>query len=66
MLSLFLVISLVNFAKTLNLNVNVQQRRKIARGTRIGYSTMKAQYPFMARLVMDGADRCGGSVISDR
>eukprot|EP00092_Neocalanus_flemingeri_P055151 GFUD01065077.1.p1 GENE.GFUD01065077.1~~GFUD01065077.1.p1 ORF type:complete len:342 (+),score=69.68 GFUD01065077.1:41-1027(+) len=39
---------------------------KIAGGGRIGYNTMMKQFPFMARLVMDGDKRCGGSVISDR
>ena len=40
--------------------------RKIAQGTRVGYNTMMSLYPFMARLVMDGKYKCGGSLISDR
>ena len=41
-------------------------RKKILGGSLIGQSAMRLTYPFMARLVMDGDKRCGGSVISDR
>ena len=39
---------------------------EIANGVVVDYNTAKASYPFMARLVMDGAIRCGGAVISRR
>jgi len=39
---------------------------KIYNGLLVDYSTTQRVYPFMARLVMDGAFRCGGAVISDR
>ena len=41
-------------------------RGEIAIGDPVDYSTIKTSYPFMARLVMDAAYRCGGAVVSDR
>ena len=38
---------------------------EIAYGTAVDYDSVKQQYPFMARLVMDD-ELCGGVVIADR
>ena len=46
--------------------VQAERQKKIIFGTHIGNVVMKELYPFMARIVMDGAYRCGGSVISER
>ena len=42
------------------------RRREIANGVQVDYSTIKSSYSFMIRLIMDGAFRCGGALISDR
>jgi len=41
-------------------------RDEIANGVLVDYSTIQTSYPFMARLVMDAAYRCGGAVVADR
>ena len=38
---------------------------ELAYGTAVDYDSVKQQYPFMARLVMDD-QLCGGVVIADR
>ena len=40
--------------------------KEIAYGSKVDYGIMKRSYPFMARLIMDGGERCGGAVIADR
>jgi hypothetical protein len=39
---------------------------RIAAGFGVESSANNRLYPFMARMVMDGAHKCGGSVISER
>ena len=46
--------------------VGVKWNREIANGAVVDYATMRRSYPFMARLVLDGAFRCGGSVVAEK
>ena len=46
--------------------VSVRWNQEIANGAVVDYATMRRSYSFMARLVMDGAFRCGGSVVAEK
>ena len=46
--------------------LDIKSQKKIRGGVTIGNHSMKRQYPCMARLVSDGACRCGGTVISEK
>ena len=51
-------------------SIRPRERRRskgeIANGVLVDYSTIQTSYPFMARLVLDAAYRCGGAVVSER
>merc|ERR1712151_7338 len=61
-----LMFSFLTFHEAVNTGRNIGQiRGEIAYGDVVDYSSMKRNYPFMARLIMDDL-RCGGALIADR
>ena len=57
--------STLSFLLVSAINKGTPRYREIAYGTTVDYELMKRNYPFMARLIIDG-QRCGGAVIGDR
>ena len=60
----FVIIEVISEA--VSLNKGRGRPKEIAYGSKVDYGIMKRSYPFMARLIMDGGERCGGAVIADR
>ena len=60
------VIFYASFCYTIRPRGRKGPRDEIANGVLVDYSTIQTSYPFMARLVMDAAYRCGGAVVADR
>ena len=66
MTATFLVVFLaIGLGDSLNRGRVRPKIEEIAYGTAVDYDSVKQQYPFMARLVMDD-QLCGGAVIADR
>ena len=63
---LFLTLYVAASFLTFGLSVKTGRRGEISGGAVVDYNTAKTSYPFMVRLVMDAALRCGGAVISNR
>jgi hypothetical protein len=61
-LNIYVAVSFFSFGWS----VKAGRRGEISGGVVVDYNTAKSYYPFMVRLVMDAALRCGGAVISNR
>ena len=65
-LAAVLMLCFLAFSQGVNTGRNTHIRRQeIAFGEVVDYSSMRRNYPFMARLILDDL-RCGGALISDR
>ena len=62
----FLILLLISSGSSLNKGRGRPRHVEIAYGSKVDYRIMKLLYPFMARIVLDGNERCGGSVIAER
>ena len=65
-LATVVLLSFLAFSHGVNTGRNTRRRKQeIAWGEVVDYSSMRRNYPFMARLILDDL-RCGGALISDR
>ena len=66
LLATILILNVFNFSEMVNTRRKKEGgRREIAFGEVVDYSSMKRNYPFMVRVIMDDL-RCGGALIADR